>query len=112
MLAMERFDDLDPDPALTEEQAALAAALSAERLAEIDAALLRAASHRWRKLSRVVATAMYDLPVRIDGVPDVFYAQRVEVLVQAGRLEAFGDLRRMRYSEVRLPQSGHVGTSA
>ena len=37
------------------------------------------------------------------GLPDIYYAQRVLSLVDAGRLEAQGDLKYLRFSEVRLP---------
>jgi hypothetical protein len=94
--------DLDLDSDLTPDEERLAAMLTPAQLAEIDAALLRACSPRSRKLAIVVATAMHDLPLRIVGLPDVFYAKRVSAMVASGKLEAFGDLRRMRYSEVRL----------
>ena len=102
---MEPQHDLRLDTDLTLDQQAIADALTPSQLADIDTALLRAAQLRWRKLAMVVATAMYDLPERIDGLPDVFYARRAALLVDAGTLEARGDLRRMRYSEVRLPES-------
>jgi hypothetical protein len=40
--------------------------------------------------------------VRLPGIPDSFYAERVRLLVECGKLLAEGDLRFMRYSEVKL----------
>ena len=71
-------------------------------LALIDAALLSQVSDEWRKVARVVGMAMLSMPDRPSGVPDVFFAKRVVLLVESGRLEARGDLRRMRFSEVRF----------
>ena len=45
---------------------------------------------------------MVDRPERLAGIPDRFYAMRVRALVEAGVLEAQGNLQRMRFSEVRI----------
>jgi hypothetical protein len=42
-------------------------------------------------------------PDRINGIPDIFYSQRIRELVEKKLLESQGDLQFMRYSEVRLP---------
>ncbi|WP_157187833.1 hypothetical protein [Paraburkholderia sp. USG1] len=39
----------------------------------------------------------------VKGVPDLFYAQRVEMLAFDGKIEISGDAMEMRHSEVRLP---------
>ena len=44
---------------------------------------------------------MESLPKRVEGIPDVFYSQRVAYLVSAGELEVRGNLMRMRDSEVK-----------
>jgi hypothetical protein len=36
------------------------------------------------------------------GVTDEMFAARIQTLVEAGRLESQGDLRKWRHSEVRL----------
>jgi ribonucleoside-diphosphate reductase alpha chain len=41
---------------------------------------------------------------RFKGVADICFARRVAELVKAGKLEAFGDLRRMGYSEVQVEE--------
>ncbi|MDA3933249.1 MAG: DUF3658 domain-containing protein [Gammaproteobacteria bacterium] len=89
------------DPDLTEDQAALVAQLSNAQLAEIDQALFSASGKRYRKVAMVVSIAMSELPRKVANIPDVFYSQRVACLVEQGKLEAHGNLKRMRYSEVR-----------
>jgi Protein of unknown function len=74
--------------------------LTAEELEIIDQALLAHASHQFRKVARVVGSAMTAVAKRI---PDTFYAHRVKKLVSEGRLIAKGDLDQMGRSEVRLP---------
>lgn len=68
----------------------------------IDAALLSQTSSQWRKVARVVGMAMLKQPRRIPGVPDLYYAKRVRILVRRGVLQSQGNLNFMRYSEVRL----------
>jgi hypothetical protein len=41
--------------------------------------------------------------VRVPGLPDLYYAERIRALVTRGLLLAEGNLKFMRYSEVRLP---------
>jgi hypothetical protein len=44
---------------------------------------------------------MYAYPDRYDDIPDVFYGKRVLALAEQGLLEASGNLRQWRFSEVR-----------
>lgn len=92
-----------PDPPLTAEAAALARALTPAQVSAIDAALLAQVSEDWRKIARVVGFAMMDQAVRVSGLPDIFYADRVRELIAAGRLESQGDVSAMGLGEVRLP---------
>lgn len=92
-----------PDPPLDAAQSALAAALTPAQIQAIDTALLRHAAAEPRKVARVVSAAMWDVGAAHPGLPDVFYARRIALLVERGELEASGDLARMRWSEVRLP---------
>ena len=55
------------------------------------------------KVAKLVAMFMNESDLHFSGVPDVFYAQRVQALVDNGLLEAQGNLKFMRYSEVRKP---------
>ena len=91
------IDDIELSPAAD----ARIARLSQAELALIDAALLSQVSDDWRKVARVVGMAMLSMPDRPSGVPDVFFAKRVALLVETGQLESQGNLQRMRFSEVR-----------
>jgi hypothetical protein len=53
----------------------------------------------------IVALAMGDCGEQITNIPAAFYSRRAAQLVSEGKLLAFGDLRRMRYCEIRLPES-------
>jgi hypothetical protein len=61
----------------------------------------------WRKVALVVTVAQNILVGGLpedDTGPDLI-AERIEVLVQDGRLLAQGNIKRWRYSEVRKPES-------
>jgi hypothetical protein len=90
------------DPALSPEQEALVQSLSVESIEKIDALLLSQATLRWRKVAMIVGLAMGASEDRAEGIPDLYYARRVKLLVERGELEAQGDLARMSYCEVRL----------
>ena len=89
------------DPGLHEDDEIAIAALGESDLATIDGAILARCEEHWRKVAYIVGSAMMDMPERFDRIPDLFYAVRVRALVEAGLLEAQGNLRRMRFSEVR-----------
>src|SRR5262245_17893603 len=95
--------EFTPDPPLSLEQAKVVASLSSEILAKIDAELLSHAKPHNRKVAMIVGLAMGNPAVRVSGLPDLFYAQRVRLLVNEGQLVAEGNLDFMRFSEVRLP---------
>ncbi len=65
---------------------------------EIDEALIANVGQRWRKVAMVLALAAEQL------ASDNFdlLAERLQLLVAGGQLEAQGDLSRWRHSEVRL----------
>ena len=93
-----------PDPELTPEQSALVAKLSDEQIQEIDNMLFSHARRDWRKVAMLVALALTHRKANLDGIPDLFYAQRIRILVAQGRLESQGNLQYMRFSEVRIPK--------
>ena len=100
---MIQADERAPDGPMDAEQQARANALTADQIEAIDRALVRASDAQWRKVARVVGTAMMsDWKGKPKGIADVYYSQRVAQLVQQGKLEAQGNLARMRFSEVRL----------
>lgn len=99
---MSHIDDDPPDGEMTPEQAKLAASLSPELIERIDACLLSFVIERNRKVARVVASAMMDKTLSVPSLPDLFYRDRVKLLVEKGLVVADGNLDYMRYSEVRL----------
>jgi hypothetical protein len=97
----ERLPDLLP----TQADLVPIGALAPAELEEIDRVPLAHATPRRQKMAMVVAQTMRKLADRLPKIPFVFYAQRVRRLVRLGQLEGFGDLERMRFSEVRLPRA-------
>jgi len=95
--------DEDQDRELTDQEEQLIAGLPAELITRIDDALLAKATHRFQKVARIIVEVMQSFSDRPSGIPDVYYAQRIAKLVEAGLLESQGNLRRMRFSEVRRP---------
>ena len=70
--------------------------------AQIDEAILAVTPTRWAKVALVIA--MVDKMLRTDLGVDIDLdpiAERIEVLIQDGRLAAQGNVRNWRYSEVR-----------
>lgn len=100
--------DVVPDRDLTPDQVELVEQLTNDEVQAIDNALLANCCESWRKVARVVGTTMTELPNRVEGIPDVYYSQRVRKLVEAELLEAQGNLSYMRYSEVRRPTSNET----
>jgi Protein of unknown function len=70
---------------------------------EIDVLLLANSSKAWRKVARVVGTSMQQVNQK-DRVnkDDLYFAKRVEFIVNKGLLEYEGDLNDMRSCEIRL----------
>ena len=95
----------DPDTVLDAEDEEIASRLTAVEIQIIDQALLENCSPQWRKVARVVGSAMTTFLEVFPDLPDGFYAQRVIQLVRSGCLESQGNLEHMRFSEVRLPRS-------
>ncbi|WP_242102013.1 DUF3658 domain-containing protein [Lysobacter sp. M2-1] len=82
------------------------ATLSQGDIQAIDLALVTNSVAQWRKVAYVVGMAMEAYPDRFHDIPDIYYAERVKVLVSQGMLESQGNLSRMRFSEIRLPNQG------
>jgi Protein of unknown function len=96
-------DEFAPDPPLSPDEARIAESLSTEFVERIDAELLKHARPQGRKVAMLVSLAMSNPSVRVPGLPDLYYAERIRALVTRGLLLAEGNLKFMRYSEVRLP---------
>jgi hypothetical protein len=71
---------------------------------EIDEAILANITDRWRKVARVVGSAMSQLGNRRAGRNDFYFAERVAQLAKKGLIEYEGDLAQMGRCEIRLPQ--------
>jgi len=95
--------EMTPDPPLDVDQSLRVSKLTQEDLWDIDREILAQSARSWRKVARIVGQVVDKLSMRIPDVPDIYYAQRVRHLVEAGKLDSQGNLQFMRYSEVRLP---------
>jgi hypothetical protein len=82
---------------------------------EIDQLLLSFCEQRWLKVARIAGNTLDALEhrgVQIgNGIADMIDA-RMACLVKSGRLEAQGNIRKWRYSEVRLPGASKVCASS
>ncbi|MFL9938351.1 DUF3658 domain-containing protein [Paraburkholderia graminis] len=102
----ENYDPHADNAPLTAAQQEAVNRLTEADLHAIDAAIIANIVDNWRKVARVVGTTMNEFADQslYPGLGDVFYAQRIRLMVEKGLIEAVGDLKRMGYSEVRLPQ--------
>jgi hypothetical protein len=90
--------------AVDEAEAALAANLGPIGLRRIDDNLRKQALHTWLKVARVVAKALDEGGCQLSDEATIrLHTRRVIALVESGEFESQGDLRRPRWSEVRLP---------
>jgi hypothetical protein len=105
VLLLDDDDELPLTPAQGE--TTLAAQLGADGLRAIDATLQQQARRSWLKVARVVSDAL-----RAGGFPPddddhiALHVRRLMGLVESGALEGQGNVRRPRWSEVRLPSQG------
>jgi hypothetical protein len=73
---------------------------------ELDSLLLSFCDQHWRKVARIAGqtlSALEQRGVELDGSFAGQIDARMAVLVATGQLEAAGNIKRWRYSEVRLP---------
>ncbi len=98
-------DDWELPVLAGESEAALAESLGPAGLRSIDNALTKATQPRWLKVVRVVSDAMKAGGYVTGDACFDLHVRRVIVLVELGALEAQGNLRRPRFSEVRLPSA-------
>jgi hypothetical protein len=71
----------------------------------IDEAILSVTQPHWRKIAMIIgkAAVVEGVGVTDDDEGHEIIAARIEALVDEGRLVAQGNLKKWRYSEVRLP---------
>ncbi len=74
-------------------------------LERIDACLISYISDQYRKVALVIGQAMLELDGEYPALPDMLYASRIKHLAATGVIESVGNLKRIRFSEVRLPSN-------
>jgi hypothetical protein len=101
MLLLDDDDELPAQP--DEGEAKLSIGLGDSGLLAIDEAIRKSARGTWLKVARIVGDALESGGFKIsDDVAIDLHVRRVISLVDSGALEAKGNLRRPRWSEVRL----------
>ena len=80
--------------------------LTCEDLELIDKWLIMHATDQWKKTAMVVMQAIgeSDKARMLEDVSDLIFGIRVEALIAEGSLLVQGNVRRMRYSEIKLPE--------
>ena len=69
---------------------------------DLDNAIFSALTSRWQKTAMVIGNALKYCKTLAIPVDEEVVGVRIRALAEAGRLEGEGDLRKCRYSEVRL----------
>jgi hypothetical protein len=69
---------------------------------DLDSAIFSALTSRWQKTAMVIGKTLKQCETLALPVDDEVVGVRIRALAEAGRLEGEGDLRKWRYSEVRL----------
>lgn len=76
-------------------------ATEAQKLS-VDTLLLASCSAEWRKVATVVGRCLTKFEAACPELPYVYMQVRLLELVEAGALEARGDVMQVRFSEIRL----------
>ena len=92
------------NPPISGEEKAAADLLSQQELEAIDVCILSHCTEHFYKVARIMGQTEDDLAERFPMLSYVFYTQRLKHLVDTGRLVAAGDVFKIRFSEVRLPE--------
>ena len=69
---------------------------------DLDNAIFSALTSRWQKTAMVISKTLKQCETLALPVDEEVVGVRIRALAEAGRLEGEGDLRKWRYSEVRL----------
>jgi hypothetical protein len=99
-------DDWELPLVASESERTLADSIGPAGLRSIDYLITKATQPHWLKVARVVADAMKAGGYSGDEPDFDLHVRRVIVLAGTGALEAQGNLRRPRFSEVKLPAVG------
>jgi hypothetical protein len=86
-----------------EDEQALSSELGAEGLCKIDEAIVRSSKANWLKVARVIAEAITAGGFPCSDAVVNLHARRVMEMVASGALESRGNLKKPRFSEVRVP---------
>src|SRR5262245_45490876 len=92
-----------PNPPLSREEKTAFAKLSVEEKAAIDKEILECLASHWQKVARVVIRAEEKLRDRYPQFSYILYAERIRLMTKQSRIESQGNLRYLRFSEVRWP---------
>ena len=92
-------DEQADDEITKEDEEKFSLNLPSDFVLKIETAILKNATPSFRKVALIVAKVIDEF----SEVSDIYVALRIEKLVKEGALESQGNLRRMRFSEVRLP---------
>jgi hypothetical protein len=78
------------------------------KTSRIEGAVLLAVGDRWTKVAKVIGKVAMGT-----NVPTEVISEHIEVLIRAGRLEAQGNTKNWRFSEVRRsgPNTHHTGVN-
>lgn len=76
--------------------------LSIQKLNYIDELLLEVSTNQYKKVSIIIAYILNNPNIHIKGIPDIFYIQRIKLLVNNGLLQSQGNLDSIRFSEIKL----------
>jgi hypothetical protein len=74
----------------------------ADKLSQIDGALISLVTARPKKVAAIIGRTLAS-PAHTPGLPEVFYLERLRLLVEAGALRTVGDLDDLMKCEVYLP---------
>ncbi|MBK8814826.1 MAG: hypothetical protein IPN42_04625 [Methylococcaceae bacterium] len=97
------LDDEDELPAFPqEEEQALAFELGIYGLSKIDEAIVNNTKANWSKVARVISEAITAGGLNYSEATINLHTRRVMLLVESGALESQGNLKKPRFSEVRI----------
>ncbi len=93
------------EPRLTDEQVNAVSRISDAELRRIDNELFSLVGYQSQKVAKIVLTYMFKNESIVPGIPDLFYAQRIERMALDGRLEYAGNLKFMQFCEVKVAKA-------
>ena len=92
-----------PDSLLDEDEQLVVAGMTEADIEGVDKILVGHCTSQYRKVAMIIDLALRPESAGLDKVPFGYLVQRVQHLVESGRLESQGNLDYARFSEVRLP---------